>query len=77
MLKTITIIASFLLATSSFAGKDGKDYFVLKSTSNLESSSIEEICNTDFVISKGKDGKDYFVLKNGDVYSAETYPCNK
>ncbi len=76
MLKTISIISSLLLATASFAGKDGKDYFVLKSTFDPETSSKEEICNTDFVISKGKDGKDYFVLKNGIVFSLEDYPCN-
>jgi len=74
MLKKITIISSLLIAANAFAGKDGKDYFILKS-SNMELKSQEDICSMEFRISKGKDGKDYFVLKNGIVFSAEAYPC--
>lgn len=72
MFKTITIISSLLIATAGFAGKDGKDYFVLKST---ESSSEKEICSIEYEVTETKDGRTYFVLKNGLVFSAEDYPC--
>lgn len=77
MLKTITIISSLLLATSVFAGKDGKDYFVKKSTDTQTSGPQQDICSIEYVVTKGKDGKDYFVLKNGIVIPVEDYPCPK
>jgi hypothetical protein len=76
MFKKIIIISSLLIATAVFAGKDGKDYFVLKSSEDQNSLTTNEICSSPYVATKGKDGKDYFVLKNGLVFSAEDYPCN-